>query len=130
VENADLVALVNIVALVAYAGLLLFGAVLTAARLLLYAMGRVTRPRLLNRDLIFIGGHAMTMLLILVIRVVPEWGTAVRGQLWWTVLTAAPALAGVAAYVYFEVFVIAPMYSRHYDGGDHNRRGDDRDQTP
>lgn len=73
------------------------------ARLLAFLRSDKPVPSLLKRDVILIGGLAFPFLLILLARFF-QW--QVIGQLWWTLLTGIPALAGLYYFIYYEFFII------------------------
>jgi hypothetical protein len=105
VTEAQLVSGLNAIVLIVYIGALLLGAAKTAQRVVSYSRRHLRRPRLLTRDLIVFGGHALTFLLVGLNRAF-NWGPTVSGRWWWIVISATPALVGVLTYCWFEFFVI------------------------
>ena len=63
-------------------------------------------PKLWWRDVILLGGHALTIVLIMIAR----WSGAGPADLaanpYWWVITSAPPIFAIATYVYYELFVI------------------------
>lgn len=84
------------------------GAATTLARVLLYARNGKRRPRLLNRDLIVIGGLAWSFGLITALRFLPlEQRVAITaGNVAWALVTTIPAVIAAVTYVYAEFFVV------------------------
>lgn len=116
--DAEIVALVYSVGLLAFAAFALVGALTTAARIAYYLAHERERPVLLYRDAVVMIGFATTFGLLLIGRVLVRSGAisaeSLRDNVIWAVLTTAPAVIAVATYVYFELFVIER-------GGDHQR---------
>jgi hypothetical protein len=94
---------------------LLVGASSTIAMVAYYRHFGFRRPRLLNRDLIFMTGFAVSFGMFLFRRAgdFPD----LRDSLPWALLTDIPAIIAVGVYVYFELFVIE------------RGRDDERDRT-
>lgn len=103
--EAELVVLLNAFILVVYIGAVVAGAVKTAQRVMRYSQARFRRPRLLTRDMVFIGGHAVTFVLIGLARAF-NWAPVVAGHWWWTLGSAAPAVIGILTYCWYEYVVI------------------------
>ena len=80
----------------------------TLARVVYYLRNRAERPRLLNRDVLVIGGLSMSFGLITIIRFLPpEVRVAITsGNVLWALLTTVPAIVAVLVYLYFEIWVI------------------------
>lgn len=107
--DASVVDVVNALVFVAFWGLLFIGAGSTLARVAYYRQYGYKRPRLLNRDALMIGGFATSFGIILGVRVGRSVGFDTSGlasSVVWTLITSGPAIAAVATYVYFELFVI------------------------
>ena len=102
----------NAVAFVLFTVLLLVGTGSTIARGLRYRRAGLPLPVLWARDRDLVAGLALPFVLIFGARVL-GYGPNVAGQLWWTLLTAIPAIYGVGRYVWFELFVIE---KRHQTG--------------
>jgi hypothetical protein len=90
---------------------LLFVAMLAAAtvsvavRVSRWHMRHIALPVLLYRDLVTVGGLAISFFIITTARVLalpPEYTRTVP----WIILTSAPAIAGMGVFLYFEFFVI------------------------
>lgn len=101
----------NIVAFSLFVLLLLVGAGSTLARGERYRRAGMRLPVLWGRDRDLLLGLTLPFVLIMGARALGYSG-GLSTQLWWTMLTAAPALYGVARYVYFELFVIERQRSR------------------
>lgn len=84
------------------------GFVRTLARVVYYQRNRAARPRLLNRDVLVIGGLSLSFGLITVVRFLPlETRLALTtGNVAWALITTVPACIAVLVYLYFEAFVI------------------------
>lgn len=84
------------------------GALRTLARLAFYLRNRAERPRLLNRDVLVIGGLSISFGLIAIVRFLPpETRQAItQGNLWWAVGSTVPGVVAALVYAYFEWFVI------------------------
>lgn len=104
-DNAALLSTVYLVALVLFVAPLFVGAATTVARVLLYRRERRPRPVLLTRDVIVIGGLALSFTLIAFVRVlglVP----VVRESVVWAIATSTPAVVAAFTYAWYELFVI------------------------
>lgn len=107
--ESEAIALVSAIEVLAFWILLFVGAGTTLARVAYYRANGYRRPKLLTRDVIFMGGFALSFGLVLAARGLRSLGIDTSGlgqQLWWNLLTGLPALAAVAVYVYFELFRI------------------------
>jgi hypothetical protein len=80
----------------------------TLARVVYYLRNRAERPRLLNRDVLVIGGLSLSFGLITIVRFLPlETRLALTtGNVLWALATTVPAVLAVLVYMYFEVVVI------------------------
>lgn len=80
----------------------------TLARVVYYLRHKAERPRLLNRDVLVIGGLSLSFGLITVIRFLPQEAriALTTGNVAWAVLTTVPAVIAVLVYLYFELWVI------------------------
>lgn len=103
-NEAKLVEFVHAAAFGAFFLFLAIGAMSVGARVAFYRAKGFPRPRLLNRDAVFMLGFALSFGLVLSARVVDI--PNLRDNLWWALLTDIPAIIAVATFVYFEVFVI------------------------
>jgi hypothetical protein len=101
----------NAVAFVLFTVLLLIGAGSTIARGLRYKRAGARLPVLWARDRDLVAGLALPFVLIFGARTL-GFAPSVAGQLWWTLLTAVPAVYGVGRYVWFELFVIEKHHRR------------------
>lgn len=107
--EAEAVALVSAAEVLAFWVLLFVGAGTTLARVAYYRANGYRRPKLLTRDMIFMGGFALSFGLVLAVRGLRSLGIDTSGlgqQLWWNLLTGVPALVAVGVYVYYELFRI------------------------
>lgn len=107
--EGDAIAIVSGVEFLAFWILLFVGAGTTLARVAYYRANGFRRPKLLTRDAIVLGGFALSFGLVLAARGLRSLGidtSGLGGALWWNLLTAVPALAAVAVYVYYELFRI------------------------
>lgn len=107
--DADTQLRLGIILFIAYTALLVVGASTTAARLVRFRRAGLPPPRLLGRDLVLVGGHAISLLFITGARVLVASNVIsgnLAGQPWWWVVTSGPPLVAIATYVYFELFVI------------------------
>ncbi len=102
--EAELVDVVHSVAFATFWLLLFAGALSPAARVAYYHAHGYERPRLLNRDIVFIGGMATSFGIILFARAVDI--PNLRDSLPWALVTDAGGIIAVVTYVYFELFVI------------------------
>lgn len=110
--EAQLVEVLNLTVLVVYVGALVFGASTTFRRAWWFHSHGQRRPRLLTRDLIVFGGHALTFLSIVIARAF-GWGPFVSGRWWWIVASAGGAVVGALTYCWYEVRVIRwPAWGR------------------
>ncbi len=80
----------------------------TLARVVYYFRNRSERPRLLNRDVLVIGGLSASFGLITIVRFLPPATRVVltAGNVPWALLTTVPAVAAVLVYAYFEFAII------------------------
>lgn len=105
---------VNAAALALFVLGLVLGVGSTGFRVIQLWMRGHNRPQLIYRDLAVFGLLCFTFLLIGIARVlgwqIMTWPDGAR--LAWTVLTAAPAVAAVWVYVYFEFRVIGHRRDR------------------
>lgn len=89
---------------------LLLGVVRTGMRLVARLRAHRRLPRLLPRDMVVIGGLALSFLLLAGASALNglHWinGPALMEQSWWVLLRGAGAVVGAWTYVYFEFFVI------------------------
>lgn len=98
--------------LLAYVIGLVLALVKIAARRVRYALLGERPPALLSRDLWFVTGLAFPFLAILTVRVIiaffPDLGLSalLSGNQLWYLLTGAPAIIAVWAFVYYEYFRI------------------------
>lgn len=111
VGNPEGVSLVYTVGGIVFLVGLFAGFLRTAIRVLFvppraYPEGR--RPRLLVRDIIVIGGFALSMTAIVLIRFLPlETRLALTsGNVWWALLTTIPICLSVLVYCWFEFRII------------------------
>ncbi len=98
-------------ALLVYSALLLLGVLSTLTRWRQMRGAGMTIPRLLRRDVIVIGGHALPLLLLMAGRVADLYefdfsGNAINTSPMGWLLIAVPAICAVAVYDYYEWFVI------------------------
>lgn len=101
----DTTDIVNAVAAILFVLFLFAGFARTSARLVYYLQHRAQRPRLLNRDVVLIGGFAIPTGAILLVR----WlglTAYVRDNLLWTLGTDIALVGAVGTYAYYEWFVI------------------------
>lgn len=100
----------NVIVLLAFVVPLLLGAIRTALRVVARLHAGARQPRLLPRDVITIGGIALSFVLLLGAATLNAlgWidGSALAREAWWIVVRALPAIVGAWTYVYFEFFVI------------------------
>lgn len=114
--EADLVDVVNSVVFLVWWLFVLVGFVSTASRVAYYRAKGFRMPLLLFRDVSLFAGLAISFGLIIGARAVDlALVINLRDSLAWSVLTSAPALYGVAVFVYFEVFVIEKGNNRHHE---------------
>lgn len=110
---------INAVALGLFSLGLLLGAGSTLVRLVRLSQRGIPRPRLIWRDVSFVGGLGFTFVAILIHRVT---GMPFVEEVWWALFTATVAVASVWVYAYFEFFVIGhrrdgpPTITEHSDG--------------
>ena len=111
VGNPEAVSFVYTVGGIVFLMGLFAGFIRTAVRVITvppsaYPGGR--RPRLLIRDVIVIGGFALTMTAITLIRFLPpEVRVAyTQGNVWWALLTTIPICVSVLVYCFYEYAVI------------------------
>lgn len=106
---SDLNDIVKLLEFWAFWVFLFVGAISTFARIGYYRAHGYRRPKLLVRDVVVIGGFALSFGLVLVARAASAAGYDTSGltdNLLWTLATGIPALAAVAVYAYFEIFII------------------------
>ncbi len=107
----DEVELVAVGLLVIYTSLLFVGLGSTLIRAWRYRRDDVPAPRLLRRDLAVVSGHALPLVVLLVLRILDvvhfdfSRGGVNSSPLAW-VLVLSPAVFAIAVYVYYEFFVI------------------------
>lgn len=70
-----------------------------------YRAVNVPLPRLINRDLALIGGHAVSFTMVLATRASGATDASQQHPLM-VLLESIPAILGLVVYVYFELFVI------------------------
>jgi hypothetical protein len=97
--------LINTFAFTIFLFLVVVGGLRTGMRVIEYRRAKRPVPVLLIRDVLSRNGLAISFVLILLVRAL-DIGPLVRDQLWWTALTALPAIFGAAVYAYFEFFII------------------------
>ena len=107
--NAEAIEVVNGIILAAFTLGLLAAFASTGIRMLRLWLAGHKLPELIWRDFVGWGLLCFTFLLIAIGRAF-EW--TVREQLWWFLVTGAPAIAAVWVYVYFELFVIGHRRDR------------------
>jgi hypothetical protein len=80
----------------------------TLARVVYYLRNRNQRPRLLNRDVVVIGGLAISFGLITLIRFLPVETrvSLTSGNIAWALLTTVPAVVAVLVYAWYEYAII------------------------
>lgn len=107
----DEVAIVAVALLVIYVGLLVMGIGSTVLRGVRYRRYHITMPSLLLRDVLVLGGHALPLVALLVLRIMDfvqfdfdRSGVNSYPIAW--VIVLAPAVFAVAVYDYYEFFVI------------------------
>lgn len=105
VVSPPLYAAVNAAAAIAFFVLLFIGAATTAGRAIYYRVQRLRRPRLLTRDVVFLGGFAISFGLILVVRLTGI-GVSLKDNVLWAIATDLPGVGALAVYVWYEIFVI------------------------
>lgn len=84
------------------------GFIRTLARVVYYFRNQAERPRLLNRDVLVIGGLSISFGLITIVRFLPmDVRIALTtGNVAWALVTTVPAIVAVFVYAYFEYVVI------------------------
>src|SRR4051812_39790349 len=96
--------------LLAFWVLLFLGSGSVLARVAYYRAHGYRRPRLLTRDAIMLGGFSLSFGLVLFARVASGQGgistEQFRASIPWGLLTSVPAVVAVAAFTYYELFVI------------------------
>jgi len=116
-----------LVVFVVFIGMLLTATLSIAIRVGRWHVRGIAAPVLLIRDLLTIGGLAISFLMITAARAMelpPEYTRTVP----WILLTSGPAIVGLGVFLYFEFFVIGhevPIRKRiwtwfagSYDGTD------------
>jgi hypothetical protein len=102
--------LLNLLVLVAFVGGLLLGVVSTGLRIIEHIAHHHPLPILLPRDLIVVGGLALSFLAVAVVSLLNAMhvidGQALGRQAWWVLLRATPAIVAVWTFDYFELRVI------------------------
>lgn len=88
-----------------YTALLLVGFSSTLARAYQFRRRSIRAPRLLLRDIILVGGHAVSLVAVLGARASGSLASASASPMWWLLAGGAPVFA-IAVYVYYELFVI------------------------
>lgn len=101
--------LVNAIALLLFVGAVLVGFISTVVRIVNLWRGGVELPILIWRDAQVIGGLALSFLVISVHRVI---GAPFAENVWYSIVTAAPAVYGVLAYCYYEIAVVGHRRDR------------------
>lgn len=105
----EVVDVVNGIAVLSFWLFLVVGTVSVLARYTFYRTRGFRLPRLLTRDVVFMGGFALSFGLVLFARVLPEevaTSLDLRHSLPWALATAIPAVTAVGVFAYFELFVI------------------------
>jgi hypothetical protein len=107
-NNPDLVATIYAITGSIFLFALFAGFARTLARVVYYLRNKSQRPRLLNRDVVVIGGLSVSFGLITLIRFLPpETRIALtQGNVVWALVTSVPACVAVCVYLYFEYAVI------------------------
>lgn len=103
----------NTAILIIFTGLVVAGAGRTLYRVYEYRRAGRPLPQLLVRDVISRNSLAFSFILILAVRAF-SLRDIVFDELWWTLITAVPAIYGAAVYAYYEYFVI----DKHAPGDD------------
>jgi hypothetical protein len=109
-DNPDGVAAIFGIGGIVYLAALLAGFVRTVVRLRIPAADwpEGHRPQLLVRDVLVIGGFAVSSTAVVLIRFLPlsERLALTQGNVLWALLTTIPSCVAVLTYVWFELFVI------------------------
>lgn len=98
-------AVVNIIFLVVFVLGLGAAFLRIAVRMLAFVRSNRPTPSLLKRDFVLMGGLCFPFFLIFIARAF-NLGSTLSGELWWTLLTGIPAIAGLYYFLYYEFFVI------------------------
>lgn len=107
--STDWVNVINAASFVAFFVFLFLGAGSTLARVAYYRAWNYRRPRILTRDAWFVGGFAVSLGSILLVRLLRIVGFDTSGLAtnpWWALVTAVPAIVAIVVYVYFELAII------------------------
>lgn len=106
--DKDLVGLISAAAFVMFTGAVIVGFLTTLDRVLYYAKHRVPRPRLLTRDVIVIGGLALSFGQIIAARFLlsPEERAVLGENVLWALSTSIPAVVSAITYAYYELFIV------------------------
>lgn len=112
--------------LIIFAVALAIGAGATLSRVIRYRVNGWDRPKLLTRDIQVIGGLALTVGSILLVRFLRIRGVDVSGlatNVWWHLLTSIPGAWAVVVYAWYELFVIERADGRSYIERENPRDG-------
>ena len=102
--SVDPLEVANLITLIAFVVGLVVGTISTVLRMVSYRLRRIPLPKLIWRDLAYVGLLALVFVMVIVGRLLPE--LALWRQLWWVILTGLLANAGVWTYAYFELRII------------------------
>jgi hypothetical protein len=112
---------VTFIAFVLFSIAVFVGATSTLVRAIRYTHAGQAWPRLLIRDLLMVGGLGVVLALILGARAL-GLGAFLVGNVPWAVFTGVIAVASVAAYDFYELFII--------EKGSRDKRGEDPSDVP
>lgn len=107
----------NAAILILFTILIVVGGLRTLVRYFEYRHAGRKVPILLVRDMITRNGLGLSFLMVLFAR---TSGLELNTQLWWVLLSSAPAMLAAAIYAYFEFFIIDKV-----DGWSYRRRRGD-----
>lgn len=97
--------LLNTIIFLVFTACLMAGAVRTYVRAAQYRHSGLKIPLILWRDLIFVGGLTLPLMLILGARALGLIQNVIN-HTWWVLVTSTPALIAVITYGLFEFFII------------------------